>query len=59
MTQVTGAPNQETQVLQYINQGQYVRGALIKKGSQKHTFQSGITRISLQRVTWDWQELQF
>jgi len=35
MTQATGAPNQETQVLQYINQGHYVRGALIKKGSQK------------------------
>jgi hypothetical protein len=35
MTQATDEPNQETQVSRYINQGQYVKGAWIKKGSQK------------------------
>lgn len=27
MTQATDEPNQETQVLRYISQGQYVKGA--------------------------------
>jgi hypothetical protein len=61
MTQATDEPNQETQVSRYISQGQYVKGAWIKKRVHESSIyiSKGIERISLHRITWDWQELQF
>jgi chemotaxis receptor (MCP) glutamine deamidase CheD len=35
MTPAMHEPNQETQESRYTNQGQYMKGALIKKGSRK------------------------
>jgi hypothetical protein len=60
MTPAMDEPNQETQESRYTNQGQYMKGALIKKGSRKQhlNFKAG-QQESLYTITWDWEELQF